>query len=79
MTKHTPGPWYFEDSRPIKEITIFAMHGPIKVCSAIAHGLSDARLVAAAPELLSALIHLSNEVIGSFGMISAESELRQIL
>jgi hypothetical protein len=37
------------------EYRIDAKVGPVHVCPAIAHGLTDAHLIAAAPDLLAAL------------------------
>lgn len=51
---HTPGPWTVI-RLPSGEYRIDAKSGPLLVCPAIAHGLEDARLIAAAPALLEAL------------------------
>lgn len=51
---HTPGPWEVIQL-PSMEYRIDAKVGPLHVCPAIAHGLSDAVLIAAAPDLLAAL------------------------
>ena len=61
QTQHTPGPWYVGrhttglyiqfDHGPIKEATICAMNTP---CMAYSNAANDARLIAAAPELLAA-------------------------
>lgn len=50
---HTPGPWEIIQL-PSMEYRIDAKQGPLRVCPATAHGLDDARLIAAAPELLDA-------------------------
>lgn len=56
-TKHTPGPWLTDEMMPGDQYRyVFAAKGPI-VCrvSAFAAGEANARLIAAAPELLAAL------------------------
>jgi len=67
MNKHTPGPWHFIDSGPEHQITQL---GRFTICSDphnlgmlrreyVVHGVkteANARLIAAAPELLRALI-----------------------
>lgn len=54
-TKWTPGPWEWEGRDEPFSYTIFAKAGPLNVCPAIAHGLGNARLIAAAPDLYAAL------------------------
>lgn len=54
MTNHTPGPWEIIQL-PSMEYRIDAKVGTIHVCPAIANGLSDARLISAAPDLYVAL------------------------
>lgn len=51
---YTPGPWEIIQL-PSMEYRIDAKVGPMHVCPAIAHGLSDARLISAAPDLYVAL------------------------
>ena len=58
---YTPGPWEFNQS-PLGAYAISAKVGPLMVCPAIAHGLEDARLIAAAPDLLAALKGLLAEI-----------------
>lgn len=53
----TPGPWEIIQL-PSMEYRIDAKVGPLHVCPAIVHGLSDAHLIAAAPDLLVALAAL---------------------
>lgn len=50
----TPGPWEVIPL-PSGQYRIDAKLGPLHVCPAIAHGLSDAVLISAAPDLLEAL------------------------
>jgi len=52
--EHTPGPWTFDQDSPGR-YAIFAKQGPITVQPAMVYGLPDARLIAAAPDLLAAL------------------------
>lgn len=54
MADHTPGPWEIIQL-PSAQYRIDAKVGPLHVCPAIANGLADARLIAAAPDLLEAL------------------------
>jgi hypothetical protein len=51
---YTPGPWEIIQL-PSMEYRIDAKVGPLHVCPAIAHGVADARLIAAAPDLHAAL------------------------
>lgn len=61
MASNTPGPWTIIQL-PSMAYGIDAKVGPLHVCPAIAHGLADATLIAAAPDLLDALQGL-NEMI----------------
>lgn len=53
----TPGPWEIIQL-PSMAYRIDAKMGPLHVCPAIAHGLADARIIAAAPDLLEALLNV---------------------
>ena len=60
MSAHTPGPWKVEDDG--REVVVYAVEGSCRVASIEldnlddrSHALRDARLIAAAPELLAAL------------------------
>ena len=53
-TEHTPGPWWIE-AEESGTYAILAQQGPLEVCPAKAHSLTDARLIASAPELLKVL------------------------
>lgn len=60
QAKHTPGPWTIRLSRPIGEWQAYVVHGPdgsaIAFCnSSVAPNHANARLIAAAPELLAVL------------------------
>ena len=70
-TKHTPGPWkYFQPvsgTGIMYEITRFPY---VNYCIGEAHTEEDARLIAAAPELLEALQALVDDVLG--GMVTVE-------
>lgn len=67
-TKHTPGPWrYWTQRRPESEDTCtFRNLDGAEILRAVTVTLteSDARLIAAAPELLAALEELVNAYIG---------------
>ena len=55
-TKHTPGPWTVERDGPNRKWLINAEDFAVATCDgAIRHQEADARLIAAAPELLEAL------------------------
>jgi len=57
-TKHTPGPWYLEEHYLTVQVNDEEVdfHGnPIKFIIARANDTANARLIAAAPELLEAL------------------------
>lgn len=77
--KPTPGTWEIntEAGRPYREV----FSGDQLICDCGVGGVEEVeantRLIAAAPELLQALIHLSNEVFASTGM--AEINLRRVL
>jgi len=57
MENFTPGPWTIDPEwrGGTNPIAIYAKQGPIDVCPAMAHGLAEATLIAAAPELYHAL------------------------
>ena len=56
MSAHSPGPWHIAN-HPDKAAhwQIIAAQGPLNVCPAIVHSLTDARLIAVAPDMLAAL------------------------
>lgn len=60
---HTPGPWKFSHKGD-GSYRIEARQGPLDVMPATVYGLTDARLIAAAPEMLTALRSLTNEATG---------------
>jgi hypothetical protein len=76
MTKHTPGPWiieqygHYEDGYCKWEVLgtdPSYIYGQILVCEGQGHELANARLIAAAPELLEALqwiveVHLDDQL-----------------
>ena len=73
-TQHTPGPWEIFPSATKQEITVgnYGVHAPLVLASAVVPGLdyqawANARLIAAAPELLEALeaCELAFNAIGS--------------
>lgn len=71
----TPGPWTF-DTEAIGGASIMGCQGPLTVCVARAHGQPDARLIAAAPDLLAALTLLA-EIAQGFnvsGVYFSETE-----
>jgi len=80
--KHTPGPWYTRHGQISSETST---HGcTIADCNATANGISDkeveanARLIAAAPDLLAALEEcITSEGAACFGDIENHPELMQ--
>lgn len=63
--KHTPGPWWY-DGREVMTVPL----GEIKICRIHAvsendDGSANAKLIAAAPDMLNALIKLTELSIGS--------------
>jgi 3D (Asp-Asp-Asp) domain-containing protein len=80
-SEHTPGPWIINDENPRRlkvECSAYEDETP-GICGAHSKEWpltrDDARLISKAPELLMALIKLSNEASGWFGY---EPEMRQI-
>lgn len=68
-TKHTPGPWLTDEMMPGDQYRyVFAAKGPI-VCrvSAFAAGEANARLIAAAPDLLAACKQILRMGYSDFG------------
>ena len=59
MTDHTPGPWFLDDELPSNPYSVLARVGgekiPISSPSDRGDARADARLIAAAPELLNYL------------------------
>ena len=65
MTDHTPGPWFLDDELPSNPYSVLARVGgekiPISSPSDPGDARADARLIAAAPELLAECIALQME------------------
>jgi hypothetical protein len=62
MSEHTPGPWVVDDNREGREglVTVYGADGSAVTCTGdmedcTARDLADARLIAAAPDLLAAI------------------------
>jgi len=59
QTKHTPGPWRLHEKthdRGLRPVVTSSRGGTIATCGGkSAHDIANARLIATAPELLSAL------------------------
>ena len=53
--QHTPGPWVFRPDPNGKPHYWVKRDGGFVICRVSGHGEADARLIAAAPELLAAL------------------------
>jgi hypothetical protein len=76
MSKHTPGPWIFEpaphgafdickDPNSMGRYMVIATRGPHDVRAAEMH--ANARLIAAAPDLLQALLNLVGTMCAADG------------
>lgn len=72
---YTPGPWFATDNRnedTARQITVDSLtEGAVAVCAPSDAGLSNARLMAAAPELLAALEWLLNDPHSERGLHTA--------
>lgn len=73
MSAHTPGPWKAEDDG--REVVVYAVEGSCRVASIEldnlddrSHALRDARLIAAAPDLLAALKRVGCQEEGMCGI-----------
>ena len=73
-SEHTPGPWCIKDHRNVGEgfsITNAVADGPFyDGIASLADVEADARLIAAAPELLEALRELTDDVADRFDLDS---------
>lgn len=65
MSAHTPGPWMTTCRKTGGD---WELHDPTGRLVGTAVAMSDARLIAAAPQLLDALIKLTNESAGFLAM-----------
>lgn len=63
MTQHTPGPWSIEDDGDG-----YLVEGIIRVPSTYDEYTADARLIAAAPELLAALVNIVEDLEARWDM-----------
>lgn len=61
MTQHTPGPWHLSYMNGIMHISAGAKYSPV-ASSPTGVAEADARLIAAAPELLEALEWCANHL-----------------
>lgn len=66
-TKHTPGPWAFSLNEGHTAHEIWSTYGPERGISFVANvaAKSDARLIAAAPEMLAALLKCHAQLANS--------------
>ena len=84
MSEYTPGPWAFFDTHPDKACYYIQEKNHLDEIAAIyryernpCNTLADARLIAAAPELLEALkMMLEMSEMGGFGKAYAEDVAR---
>ena len=76
MSKHTPGPWkarYAPDRAPPVETWCIDWSEDHEEIAEIVHGEANARLIAAAPELLEALKAIVDEQDARQGYASVQS------
>lgn len=73
---HTPGPWFTEATSRIGHVAICDSDG-FTVCNPSPMGADNARLIAAAPDLLAALESLNAAVIRAGYGNTAMPELSQ--
>ena len=75
MSKHTPGPWTIEESELMGRDVVSA--GSMALICTQVYSPDDARLIAAAPELLAALDALLNyNSLGSYDRASVRQQAR---
>ena len=72
MVKHTPGPWSFNQAKG-KVLACVAMAGKLLVFKSKVSD-ADGQLIAAAPELLEALVAVLNAGRGTSGRIILDAE-----
>lgn len=72
MKSHTPGPWHLFPSNPL---CIEAKDGNVALCNLARSNEADARLIAAAPELLDALKDMVETFSGYQGLMFARVKL----
>ena len=78
MSKHTPGPWRIGTPPPNGEQTIGTQHGLMVAVVTTGSGVptkANARLIAAAPELLEALQEIVNAADGDAGLKKARAAI----
>ena len=78
-TKHTPGPWTYADGvlkSDNESLAILVI--PKNVVSNEPERIANARLIAAAPELLEALEHLSREICAGEYVKHSPDALRKL-
>jgi hypothetical protein len=74
MEKHTPGPWYLKDvieadGRPVCKIMSDGQF--VAYVHAHQRNVANARLVAAAPDLLEALTVLTDNIVHAFPALAS--------
>ena len=85
MSEHTPGPWCVSDGNLLRVTNINKKH-PVVVCGVHRNGkyggkvcgdpLANARLIAAAPDLLEALQNAVNHLEGGSARWRAQDAIR---
>lgn len=77
MESFTPGPWEIIQL-PSMEYRIDAKVGPLHICPAIAHGLSDAHLIKSAPDMMEVLRRV-DYTLSVHGHIDADTSLHEFV
>jgi hypothetical protein len=70
-TKHTPGPWHVDGLTRSGDVAVWSVHPFNQAMHSVAsaHNTADARLIAAAPEMLEALGEVISAYDGMTGVI----------
>ena len=77
-TKHTPGPWKFEDStKTIRSATENYWLASMDSWDGAVNHAANARLIAAAPEMLRALEHISRICSGGKGIDMSDDDIEE--
>ena len=78
--KHTPGPWEFQ-FQTVTRVMVYSKETHTAVCSMkkCSEDVDNARLIAAAPEMLEALITVYDVLYGETKRKMVKSEYRELL
>ena len=78
MSRHTPGPWAIYVNAPSDIVIRKMSKDGYELCSIarVSSGYANARLIAAAPELLEALQSVLDNCLDSEGLCAAHAKAR---